>query len=91
MRSTVIATIGLILSTTLVSAQNASTGATITTGDSAVSPATANPVGGTARSEGRSSPGNGINSGTSSNGTTGDTIGTGRGTSSEAARPSSSK
>lgn len=91
MRSTVVAAIGLILSTTTVLAQNASTGLTVTTGDSAVSPAAANPVGDTAHSESSATPGNGINSGTSSYGTTGDTIGTGRGTSSEAARPSSLK
>jgi hypothetical protein len=79
---------GLIFSGTAAFAQNASTGSTVTTGDSAVSPATANPVGDPVRSDDRASPGNGINSGTSSNGTTGDTIGTGRGTSNQAAHPS---
>jgi hypothetical protein len=91
MKFTVIASAGLIFSATVALAQNASTGSTVATGDSAVSPATANPVGDTAHREGSASPGNGINSGTSGNGTTGDTIGTGRGTSSEAARPSSPK
>jgi hypothetical protein len=88
MKFTVIALAGLIFSGTVAFAQNASTGSTVTTGDSAVSPATANPVGDPPRSDDRASPGNGVNSGTSSNGTTGDTIGTGRGTSTEAARPS---
>jgi hypothetical protein len=92
MKFTVIAAVGLIFSATAVFAQNASTGSTVTTGDSAVSPATANPVGAPARGEGASMPGNGVSSGTSSNGTTGDTIGTGRGTTDTAApRPSAPK
>ncbi len=85
MKFIAIAAVGLIFSATMVFAQNASTGSTVTTGDSAVSPATTNPVGAPFRGEGASNPGNGVNSGTSSTGTTGDTIGTGRGTSNEAA------
>jgi hypothetical protein len=89
MKFTVISSVGLIFSATVALAQNASTGSTVTTGDSAVSSATANPVGDPARSEAAPTPGNGVNSGTSSTGTTGDTIGTGRGTSNGGERPSS--
>jgi hypothetical protein len=60
-------------------AQNAGTGST-TTGDAALSPATANPVNAGSRSDSRPSAGAGIASGAMNNGTTGDTIGTGHGT-----------
>jgi hypothetical protein len=66
----------VIFSSSLALAQNASTGSTTTSGDSAVSPPTGSPMG-----TNRPSPGAGINSGAMNNGTTGDTIGTGPGTS----------
>jgi hypothetical protein len=69
----------LVLTGSLALAQNANTGSTTPSGDAAVSPATANPAGGSSRSD-RPSPGAGINSGAMNNGTTGDTIGTGSGT-----------
>jgi hypothetical protein len=64
----------------LALAQNAGTGSTNTSGDSAVSPATANPANGSATATNRPGPGAGIASGAMNNGTTGDTIGTGSGT-----------
>jgi hypothetical protein len=70
----------LVLSRSLALAQSANTGST-TSGDAAVSPATANPAGGSSRTD-RPSLGAGINSGAMNNGTTGDTIGTGSGTTS---------
>jgi hypothetical protein len=70
----------LLLSASIALAQNANTGATTSSGDSAVSPATGNPVGTTSSSDVRPSPGAGVNSGALNNGTTGDTIGTGPGT-----------
>jgi hypothetical protein len=63
-------------------AQNAATGSTSTSGDSAVSPASANPANGSATGTNRPALGTGIASGVMNNGTTGDTIGTGSGTSS---------
>lgn len=69
----------LVLTSSLALAQNTNTGSS--TGDAAVSPATANPAGGSSRTD-RPSPGAGINSGAMNNGTTGDTIGTGSGTTS---------
>ena len=71
----------LALTGSLASAQNANTTSTTPPGDAAVSPATANPAGGSSRTD-RPSPGAGVNSGAMNNGTTGDTIGTGSGTSS---------
>jgi hypothetical protein len=61
-------------------AQNASTGATTSSEDSAASPATSNPVGAASGGDLRPSQGAGVNSGVLNNGTTGDTIGTGPGT-----------
>jgi hypothetical protein len=71
----------LVLASSLAHAQNTNTGSTTPRGDAAVSPATAEPAGGSSRPD-RPSPGAGINSGAMNNGTTGDTIGTGRGTTS---------
>jgi hypothetical protein len=71
----------LVLTSSLAQAQNANTGSTTPPGDAAVSPAAANPAGGSSRTD-RPSPGAGINSGALNNGTTGDTIGTGPGTTS---------
>jgi hypothetical protein len=71
----------LLLTSSLAQAQNANTGSTTPPGDAAVSPATANPAGGSNRTD-RPTPGAGINSGALNNGTTGDTIGTGSGTTS---------
>src|SRR5476651_2520279 len=71
----------LALAGSLAHAQNANTSSTTPPGDAAVSPATANPAGGSTRTD-RPSPGAGINSGAMNNGTTGDTIGTGTGTTS---------
>jgi hypothetical protein len=73
------ATAMLLLSGSMVLAQNAGTGTTTSSGDSAVSPTTGNPVA-TTGIDARPSPGAGVNSGTLNNGTTGDTIGTGPGT-----------
>jgi hypothetical protein len=74
----------LVLTGSLALAQNANTGSTTSSGDAAVSPATANPAGSSSRSD-RPSLGAGINSGAMNNGTTGDTIGTGPGTTSGSA------
>jgi hypothetical protein len=71
----------VIFTSSLALAQNAGTGSTKPSGDSAVSPATANPAG-DSNGANRPSPGAGVNSGAMNNGTTGDTIGTGTGTSS---------
>jgi hypothetical protein len=82
MKNTLIAAASaLVLTGSLALAQNANTGSTTPSGDAAVSPATANPAGGSSRTD-RPSLGAGINSGAMNNGTTGDTIGTGRGTTS---------
>jgi hypothetical protein len=82
MKNTLIAAISaLILSGSLALAQNANSGSTNPAGDAAVSPATADPAGGSSRTD-RPSLGAGINSGAMNNGTTGDTIGTGTGTTS---------
>jgi hypothetical protein len=89
MKFLALAAAAVILSGPVILAQNASTGSTTTTGDSAVSPASPNRTQDPASSITRSSPGEGVNSGAMNNGTTGDTIGTGRGTSTEPARPSS--
>jgi hypothetical protein len=81
MKNALIAAVSaLVLTSSLALAQSANTGSTTPSGDSAVSPATANPANGSSRTE-RPSPGAGINSGAMNNGTTGDTIGTGSGTS----------
>ena len=61
-------------------AQNAGSGATTTTGDVAVSPATPHPADAGSSRDHRPNPGAGIASGAMNNGTTGDTIGTGHGT-----------
>jgi hypothetical protein len=74
----------VVFSSSLALAQNAGTGSTASPGDSAVSPATVNPAGSTGLNrpiDDRSGPGAGVNSGAMNNGTTGDTIGTGPGTS----------
>jgi hypothetical protein len=89
MKFSALAAATLILSGSVVLAQNASTGSTTTTGDSAVSPASPKRTQDPANGITGSAPGEGINSGAMNNGTTGDTIGTGRGTSNEPARPSS--
>jgi hypothetical protein len=75
------ATAMFLVNSSLALAQNSSTGVTTTSGDSAVSPATGNPVGTPSGSDIRPSPGAGVNSGALNNGTTGDTIGTGPGSS----------
>ena len=83
MKLIVIAATTLIFSGSFVLAQNASTGSTTTTGDSAISPATPSQSNSSASGDAsRLSPGTGINSGAMNNGTTGDTIGTGPGTAS---------
>jgi hypothetical protein len=79
MKFVIIAATALFASSAAL-AQNASTGSTRTTGDAAVSPATSNPVNASSSGDNRPSPGAGIASGVLNNGTTGDTIGTGRGT-----------
>ena len=80
MKNTLIAAVSvLVLTSSLALAQSANTGSTTPSGDAAASPATANPAGGSNRTD-RPSPGAGINSGVLNNGTTGDTIGTGSGT-----------
>ena len=82
MKNALIAAVAaLVLTNSLALAQNTNTGSSTPSGDSAVSPATANPAGGSIRTD-RPSPGAGINSGAMNNGTTGDTIGTGSGTTS---------
>ncbi|MEA2912175.1 MAG: hypothetical protein QOJ15_4256 [Bradyrhizobium sp.] len=78
--ASIIAVSAVIFTSSLALAQNADTGSTTPSGDSAVSPATVNPAGGS-NGANRSSLGAGINSGALNNGTTGDTIGTGSGTS----------
>ena len=81
MRKLLIAAVSsLILTSSLASAQTANPGTTTPPGDAAVSPATPNPTGSSIRTD-RPTPGTGINSGAMNNGTTGDTIGTGSGTS----------
>jgi hypothetical protein len=81
MKNALIAAVSaLVLTSSLALAQNTSTSSTTPPGDSAVSPATGTPtISGSSRTE-RPSPGAGINSGAMNNGTTGDTIGTGSGT-----------
>jgi hypothetical protein len=82
MKNTLITAVSaLLLSSSLALAQSANTGSTNPSGDAAVSPATANPAGISSRTD-RPSLGAGINSGAMNNGTTGDTIGTGTGTTS---------
>jgi hypothetical protein len=80
--ASIIAASAVIFTSSLALAQNAGTGSTTPSGDSAVSPATVNPAGGGSNGANRSSLGAGVNSGAMNNGTTGDTIGTGSGTSS---------
>jgi hypothetical protein len=80
--ASIITVSAVIFTSSLALAQNASTGSATPSGDSAVSPATVNPAGGGSNGTNRSSPGAGVNSGAMNNGTTGDTIGTGPGTSS---------
>jgi hypothetical protein len=86
--ASITAVAAVIFTSSLAFAQNASTGSTTPSGDSAVSPAAVNPASGVSNGTHRSSPGTGVNSGAMNNGTTGDTIGTGPGTSSP---PSSSQ
>ena len=82
MKNALIAAVAaLVLTNSLALAQNTNTGSSTPSGDSAVSPATVNPAGGSSRTD-RPSPGAGINSGAMNNGTTADTIGTGSGTTS---------
>jgi hypothetical protein len=84
MKITVFAAVSvLILGNSIAFAQNASTGVTATSGDSAVSPAAGNPIDAASNGTNRPSQGAGVNSGVLNNGTTGDTIGTGPGTSSK--------
>jgi hypothetical protein len=80
MKSAAVAVAAMLFSTSIVLAQNASTGSTTTTGDAAVSPANPSQTGGAATTSNRPSAGAGVNSGALNNGTTGDTIGTGSGT-----------
>jgi hypothetical protein len=81
MKKTLLLTVSLlVLAGSAALAQNASTGATTTSGDSAVSPAAGGPPGMSSGTN-RPSQGTGVNSGVLNNGTTGDTIGTGPGTS----------
>jgi hypothetical protein len=80
MKLAAVAVAAMLFSTSIVFAQNASTGSTPTTGDAAVSPANPSQKGGAATTPNRPSAGNGINSGALNNATTGDTIGTGSGT-----------
>jgi hypothetical protein len=91
MKEIVIACAALVLSASVVLAQNASTGATTTTGDASISPDSPNLSKDKASGASRAGLGNGVNSGVINNGTTGDTIGTGRGTSPEPAPPSPSR
>jgi hypothetical protein len=80
--ASIIAASAIIFTSSLALAQHAGTGSTTPSGDSAVSPATVNPAGNGSNGANRPSPGAGVNSGAMNNGTTGDTIGTGPGTSS---------
>ena len=83
MRRTIIAAAAaVIFSTSLALAQNAGTGSAAPSGDTAVSPAAGNPVNDGSASPNRQNLGAGVASGAMNNGTTGDTIGTGHGTSS---------
>ena len=91
MKSTLIAATALIFSGSLVLAQNASTGSTTTTGDAAVSPASPSLNNSSANGASRPNSSPGINSGAMNNGTTGDTIGTGSGTSSAPASSATRK
>jgi hypothetical protein len=80
MKLAMIATVAaVILWTSFALAQNAGTGSATPTGDAAVSPAAGNHV--TSGSATHPDLGAGIASGAVNNGTTGDTIGTGHGTS----------
>jgi hypothetical protein len=81
--ASIMAVSAIVFSSSLALAQNAGTGSTTPSGDSAVSPATVNPAGVGSNDASRSSLGAGVNSGAMNNGTTGDTIGTGSGTSSD--------
>lgn len=74
-----IAAAAVLCSTSLAWAQTGSAGPATSSGDAAVSPATVNPV--TDSAGGRQGLGAGIASGAVNNGTTGDTIGAGHGTS----------
>jgi hypothetical protein len=64
-----------------VAGNSAATGPAAPSGDAAVSPASGNAQAGGARVSDRPGAGAGVNSGVLDNGTTGDTIGTGHGTS----------
>ena len=81
-RSIIAAAAAVIFSTSLALAQNAGTGSAAPSGDAAVSPAAGNPVNDGSASPDRQNLGAGVASGAMNNGTTGDTIGTGHGTSS---------
>jgi hypothetical protein len=77
----------LVLTGSLVLAQNANTGPGTAPGDATVSPSAATAVGGSGRTDppnptDRPNLGAGLASGALNNGTTGDTIGTGSGTTS---------
>jgi hypothetical protein len=80
MKLAAVAVAAMLFSASIALAQNASTGATTTTGDAAVSPANPSPNGSPATGSNHPSVGGGVNSGALNNGTTGDTIGTGSGT-----------
>jgi hypothetical protein len=71
----------MILTSSFALAQNTGTNPPAPSGDAAVSPAAANPVNSGSAGAGRQDLGAGIASGAVNNGTTGDTIGTGHGTS----------
>ena len=81
MKFTVFAAAAIMLSSSsVILAQNASTGLTTTTGDAAISPASPAQINSSTNGASRPNSGTAINSGAMNNGTTGDTIGTGSGT-----------
>lgn len=82
MRAAIIAAASVVILTgAMAHAQTASSNAAAPTGDSAVSPAAKDPVNESSSSTNRPNLGAGIASGAVNNGTSGDTIGTGHGTS----------
>lgn len=81
MKFVVLATAALVVvSSAWARAENAAPRSATSSGDAAVSPAAANPAN-AGSTVNRPSPGGGVASGALNNGTTGDTIGTGAGTS----------
>jgi hypothetical protein len=83
MRRAIIGAISaVVFSTSLALAQNAGKDLAKPAGDAAVAPTTGNPVNEGSATPDRQNLGAGIASGAVNNGTTGDTIGTGHGTSS---------